>query len=52
LLTGSGTTSLTLPVNGNINELRLPPTIISLNINNHPLKNEKFSIGTYHYGEG
>ena len=52
LLTGSGTTSLTLPVNGNITELRLPPTILSLNINNHPLTDEKFSIGTYCYGEG
>ena len=51
LLTGSKTSSLTLPLNGNIQELRLPSTIKSLYIDSHQnLQASKFSMGTYDYG--
>ena len=51
LLTGSRVTGITLPVNGNLQELRLPTSITYLNINSHPnLTAEKFSIGDYTYG--
>lgn len=50
LLTGSGVTSITLPVNGILNELRLPASISSLNINAHTtLTDNGFSMGGYNY---
>ena len=51
LLTGSGTTSIKLPVNGLLKELRLPVSITKLNIDSHQyLTTENFSIGAYDYG--
>ena len=51
LLTGSGTTSIKLPVNGLLKELRLPVSVTSLNIDSHKyLTNDNFSIGSYNYG--
>ena len=51
-LTGSGVTGITLPINGVINELRLPNTITALRINSHSsLTQDNFSLGTYDYGE-
>ena len=51
LLTGSNVSSLTLPENGQIEELRLPPSVTKLTINSHPeLQNDKFSMGGYVYG--
>ena len=52
LLTGSSVSGLTLPVGGTVSELRLPPSVRVLRINTHPLTDDKFSIGTYQYGEG
>jgi hypothetical protein len=41
-----------LPINGNIEELRLPPTITSLDINSHKkLTANNFSLGNYDYGQ-
>jgi hypothetical protein len=49
-LTGSGTSSITLPVGGILEELRLPTSITSLTIDSHKeLKADGFSIGTYEY---
>ena len=51
LLTGSGVTGVTLPVNGIISELRLPPSITNLEIRNHSALNDAgFSLGDYTYG--
>ncbi len=51
LLTGSGVTGITLPVNGTISELRLPPSITNLEIRNHSALNDAgFSLGDYTYG--
>jgi hypothetical protein len=50
LLTGSGVDNIALPRNGFISELRLPQGIKKLILDNHPLTEEKFSIGTYDYG--
>lgn len=53
LLTGSNTSGLTLPINGFINELRLPTAITDLKIEGHEsLTDEGFSLGTYNYGSG
>jgi hypothetical protein len=50
-LTGSSTTGLILPINGMLEELRLPSTINTINIESHPkLTADKFSVGTYDYG--
>ena len=50
LLTGSGTSSITLPVGGILNELRLPPSITSLEIDSHSsLTANNFSMGGYEY---
>ena len=50
LLTGSRVSGLTLPVNGILNELRLPSTIPYLNIDSHTLLNDDgFSMGDYDY---
>lgn len=46
--TGSGVNSITLPKNGVLKELRLPPYIKSLELDNHKYLT-KFSIGTYNY---
>lgn len=48
LLTGSEPSSVILPENGNLQELRLPPSIKTLNIVSHP-NLTKFSMGTYKY---
>ena len=51
LLTGSGVTGITLPVNGTISELRLPTSITNLEIRNHSgLNDNGFSLGGYVYG--
>ena len=51
LLTGSGVTGVTLPVNGTISELRLPPSVTNLEIRNHSALNDNgFSLGGYVYG--
>ena len=51
LLTGSSTGGITLPINGMLEELRLPNTITQIRIESHTnLKADKFSIGTYDYG--
>lgn len=51
LLTGSGTTSIKLPINGLLRELRLPVSVTKLNIDSHQyLTDENFSIGSYDYG--
>lgn len=51
-LNGSGVTSLILPVGGMIEELRLPTTIKTLDINSHSnLIDKNFTIGYYDYGE-
>lgn len=51
LLTGSGVTGVTLPVNGTISELRLPTSITNLEIRNHSgLNDNGFSLGGYVYG--
>lgn len=53
LLTGSGVSGITLPINGIIEELRLPTTIKNITINSHnSLKAENFSIGSYNYNGG
>lgn len=53
LLTGSSASTLTLPINGNIKELRMPSSIRSLYIDSHRnLTNDNFSLGTYDYGSG
>lgn len=53
LLTGSSVSSISLPINGNLKELRLPSTITSLSINSHKgLAAEGFSLGSYDYGDG
>ena len=50
LLTGSSVSSVILPPNGMLEELRLPNTVTSLAINSHTgLTNDKFSIGGYEY---
>ena len=49
-LTGSGVSGITLPINGVIDELRLPSTINIIRINSHSsLNNSNFSIGDYDY---
>lgn len=51
LLTGSSTSGVTLPVNGVIEELRLPATTTQIKIVSHSnLKDSGFSIGSYNYG--
>lgn len=51
LLTGSGTTGITLPPNGLLEELRLPSTVTKLKIVSHPyLTASKFALGPYVYG--
>lgn len=51
LLTGSGVTGVTLPVNGTISELRLPQSVTNLEIRNHGALNDNgFSLGGYVYG--
>ena len=51
LMTGSGVTSLSLPENGVLTELRLPDTLGSLRIVGHKdLEDSQFSMGTYKYG--
>jgi hypothetical protein len=51
LITGSSPSSLTLPANGVLRELRLPTSLPTLNIDSHQyLTAENFSIGTYDYG--
>ena len=50
LLNGSGTTSVTLPPNGVIEELRMPPSVKTLKIDSHPgLQKEKFTLGYFDY---
>ena len=54
ILTGSGTTTLNLPSNGVINELRIPPTISTLIIDSHPTlidtkETKNFTIGRFNY---
>ena len=50
LLNGSGTTSLLLPPNGVLEELRVPPTVKNLSIDSHPtLKANKFTLGVFDY---
>ena len=50
LLTGSSTSSITLPVGGVLEELRCPSTLTNLNIDSHAtLTNEKFTVGYYDY---
>ena len=50
LLTGSGTSSINLPVGGILKELRLPPSITSLTIDSHStLTADNFSMGGYEY---
>lgn len=50
LLTGSGVTGITLPINGVLKELRLPPTVTIIRINSHSaLTKNNFSIGDYKY---
>lgn len=49
LLTGSSVTGITLPDGGLVTELRLPTSVTSLNIKDHP-NLDKFSIGGYNYG--
>ena len=44
---------ITLPVNGVLNELRLPDTVKTIRINSHnALNKDNFSIGTYDYLTG
>ena len=51
LVTGSNPSSLKLPPNGVLRELRLPTSLPTLNIDSHQyLTAENFSIGTYDYG--
>lgn len=51
-LNGSGVTSLVLPVGGMINELRLPTSLKTLQINSHNYLNRKgFTLGAYNYDE-
>ena len=53
LLTGSSVSGIELPINGSINELRIPATIKKLSINSHSgLNKNGFSIGGYDYGTG
>jgi hypothetical protein len=50
LLTGSSTSSITLPIGGVLQELRCPLTLTNLNIDSHAsLKNDKFTVGYYDY---
>lgn len=50
LLTGSATTSVRLPANGSLQELRLPSTVTKLMINSHKLlTNDNFTIGPWVY---
>jgi hypothetical protein len=52
-LTGSGVSGVTLPVNGVLNELRLPDTVKTIRINSHSaLNKDNFSIGAYDYLTG
>ena len=52
LLTGSSVSGIELPINGSINELRIPATIKKLSINSHSgLNKNGFSIGSYDYGD-
>lgn len=60
LLTGSSTTGISLPVNGVLDELRLPTTTTQIKIVSHPNLRDDwvdedgnphgFSLGTYDYG--
>jgi hypothetical protein len=51
LLTGSSVGNVTLPINGMLEELRLPTTVTQIRIESHSgLTEDKFSIGTYDYG--
>ena len=51
LLTGSSVTSVTFPINGTLNECRLPTTATKIKIVSHgELNDNGFSIGTYDYG--
>ena len=51
LLTGSGVTGVSFPVNGNLTEVRLPTSVINLSIDSHKnLTAENFSLGDYEYG--
>ncbi len=51
LLTGSRVGNVSLPINGMLEELRLPPTVKTVKIQSHSnLTEDKFSIGTYDYG--
>lgn len=49
LATGSGTTSIILPVSGVITELRLPSSISILSIESHPLEDDGFTLGKFNY---
>lgn len=51
LLTGSGVTGITLPVNGMLSELRLPTSVTSIKIDTHTSLTN-FSLGGYDYGTG
>ena len=52
LLNGSTTTSITLPVGGVLEELRLPTSITNLEIDSHPtLTNDKFTVGYFDYDQ-
>ncbi len=52
LLTGSGVTGITLPVNGLLNELRLPSNVTDIKIDSHSaLTDNGFTLGRYIYDE-
>lgn len=47
---GSSATSIELPVQGVLEELRIPATVTDLSIDSHPtLKADKFTIGSFDY---
>lgn len=49
-LTGSGVSGVTLPTNGLLTELRLPPSVTTIRIEGHgSLTDRGFSVGTYDY---
>ncbi len=49
---GSGTTSLTLPVGGILEELRIPETVTVFSIHSHKeLESQNFTIGHYEYND-
>ena len=52
LLTGSGVTGITLPVNGLLEELRLPQSTTTIKIDSHSaLTDAGFTVGNYVYDE-